>query len=202
MPRLNARGAEKRTWKNGISTNCSPAFARAMRKPQTSWSGADEPYLRQVIRLRLNDPRLRRVFDSLDICQSVLGEFFVRMADGRFQFEDPERLRALLVTMALNKLVEPARRERHHAGGLPNNLDLAAQVLAPDEQALRRDLAQAVRDRLSERESWLIEKRLQGHTWIEIAALDGGQPAALRMMYARALARVRQQFGQDSRHVP
>ena len=44
-----------------------------------------EPYLRQVICLRLTDPCLRRVFDSVDICQSVLGEFFVRLADGRFQ---------------------------------------------------------------------------------------------------------------------
>jgi len=160
-----------------------------------------EPYLRHVIRLRLTDPSLRRVFDSLDICQSVLGEFFVRLADGRFQFQDPGRLRALLVTMAFNKLIDRARRERHHAGGLPDNFDTPALTLAPDEQALRRDLAQAVRDRLSDRESWLVDQRLQGHTWVEIAALDGGQPAALRMMYARALARVRQHFLVDYRHV-
>ena len=28
--------------------------------------------------LRLRDARLRRVFDSMDVCQSVLGSFFVR----------------------------------------------------------------------------------------------------------------------------
>ncbi len=161
-----------------------------------------EPYLRQVIRLRLNDPGLRRVFDSLDICQSVLGEFFVRMADGRFQFQDPDRLRALLVTMALNKLVDRARHERRNRGGLPDKFDAPAQGLAPDDQVLNRELAQAIRDRLSDRECWLIDHRLQGRSWVEIAAIDGGQPAALRMMYARALARVRRQLAGEFGHVP
>ena len=32
-----------------------------------------EPYLRQGVRVRLNDPCLRRVFDSLDACQLVVG---------------------------------------------------------------------------------------------------------------------------------
>ena len=111
-----------------------------------------EPYLRQVIRVRLADPCLRRVFDSLDVCQSVMGEFFVRLADGRFQFQDPDRLCLLLVTMAPNKLIDRARRERRHGGGLPANFDQSAATLPPDEVALHRDLAQAIRDRLSDRE--------------------------------------------------
>jgi RNA polymerase sigma factor (sigma-70 family) len=161
-----------------------------------------EPYLRHVIRVRLTDPRLRRVFDSLDVCQSALGEFFRRMADGRFQFQDPDRLRALLVTMALNKLFDRARHERRHGGGLPDNFDAPTPTLSPDEQALHRELAQAIRDRLSNRESWLIDQRLQGRSWIEIAALDGGQADTLRMMYSRAVARVRRQFSGECSHVP
>ena len=35
--------------------------------------------------LRLRNPRLRRVFDSMDICQSVLASFFARAAVGRFR---------------------------------------------------------------------------------------------------------------------
>ena len=161
-----------------------------------------EPYLRQIIRLRLTDPCLRRVFDSLDICQSVFTQFFVRMADGRFTFQDPDRLRALLETMALNKLIDRARHERRHGGGLPDRFDTPAKSLPPDEQTLHRDLAQAVRDRLSDRESWLIDQRLQGRTWVEIAAQSGGQPAAVRMMYARALARVRRELPGECRDVP
>ena len=31
-----------------------------------------EPAIRRVIRLRLTDARLRRAFDSMDVCQSLL----------------------------------------------------------------------------------------------------------------------------------
>ena len=145
-----------------------------------------EPYLRQVVRVRLTNPHLRRVFDSLDVCQSVLGEFFVRMADGRFQFQDPDRLRAV-GDDGPQQARRPARHERRHSGGLPQNFDTPARALGPEELTLQRELAHAIRDRLSDRESWLVDQRLQGRSWIEIAAHDGGQPAALRMMYARAL---------------
>src|SRR5262245_2798467 len=63
-----------------------------------------EPEVRRAIRLRLTDTGLRRVFDSMDICQSVLGNFFVRAAAGQFELEQPEKLLRLLVEMARNKL--------------------------------------------------------------------------------------------------
>jgi RNA polymerase sigma-70 factor (ECF subfamily) len=161
-----------------------------------------EPYLRKIIRMRLTDPCLRRVFDSVDICQSVLGEFFVRMADGSFQFENPDRLRALLVTMALNKLIARARHERRHGGGIPEESELLEVRPQPDEQVLMRDLVQTIRDRLSARECRLLEQRLDGLTWPEIAAADGGRADALRIMCARAVARIRRQFEQEPAHAP
>jgi hypothetical protein len=36
---------------------------------------AYEPHLRRMIRLRIRDSRLRRLFDSADICQSVMANF-------------------------------------------------------------------------------------------------------------------------------
>ena len=36
-----------------------------------------EPAIRIAVRARLTDPKLRRVLDSMDICQSVLGNFFI-----------------------------------------------------------------------------------------------------------------------------
>src|SRR5438128_10189620 len=39
-----------------------------------------EPTIRIAIRVRLSDPALRRLLDSMDICQSVLANFFVRAA--------------------------------------------------------------------------------------------------------------------------
>src|SRR3954463_7961988 len=70
-----------------------------------------EPEIRLEIRtwLRLRDPRLRRVFDSMDICQSVLANFFVRAAVGGFELDEPSQLIRLLVTMARNRLAEQVR---------------------------------------------------------------------------------------------
>jgi hypothetical protein len=37
-----------------------------------------EPAIRITVRARLTDPGLRGLFDSMDICQSVLANFFMR----------------------------------------------------------------------------------------------------------------------------
>src|SRR6516165_5183365 len=71
-----------------------------------------EPEIRREVRLRLRDPRLRRDFDSMDICQSVLASFFVRAALGQYELDRPEQLLKLLVTMTRNKLVHQVRRQR------------------------------------------------------------------------------------------
>src|SRR5215813_13431984 len=67
-----------------------------------------EPEIRLMVRtwLRLRDPRLRRVFDSMDVCQSVLASFFVRAAVGEYDLDQPQQLVRLLVGMARNKLRE------------------------------------------------------------------------------------------------
>ncbi len=58
-----------------------------------------EPQVRRVIRVRLTDHRLRRQMDSIDICQSVMADFYVRVALGQFEISTPEQLIGLLATM-------------------------------------------------------------------------------------------------------
>ena len=60
-----------------------------------------EPLIRRQIRLQLEDRRLCRLFDSMDVCQSVLKSFFFRTAAGQYDLETPEDLQRLLVTIAL-----------------------------------------------------------------------------------------------------
>src|SRR6516164_3751579 len=67
-----------------------------------------EPEIRRAVRVRLTDPGLRRVLDSMDICQSVLGNFFVRAAAGQFDLDRPEQLIKLLARMARNRLTNEA----------------------------------------------------------------------------------------------
>ncbi|MBI3464536.1 MAG: hypothetical protein HY000_16010 [Planctomycetes bacterium] len=51
-----------------------------------------EPAIRAAARVRLTDPRLRRLCDSIDICQSVLANFFVRAGSGDFELDRADQL--------------------------------------------------------------------------------------------------------------
>src|SRR4051794_37199199 len=70
-----------------------------------------EPLIRREVRLRLEDRRLTRAFDSVDLCQSVLASFFVRAAAGQYDLDEPGQLAGLLVKMARNKLASHARHQ-------------------------------------------------------------------------------------------
>ena len=71
-----------------------------------------EPEIRMEAKLRMRDPRLHRVIDSMDICQSVLASFFIKAASGGYDLETPERLLALLMTIARRKVAYHARRRK------------------------------------------------------------------------------------------
>src|SRR5437868_13668463 len=94
------------------------AFRELIRRVRSGDGGAAaelvrryEPTIRRIARVRLADERLRRRFDSLDICQSVFASFFVRAALGQFELDGPEQLLAVLVSMSRRKLVDQVRRE-------------------------------------------------------------------------------------------
>ena len=74
----------------------STTFATFMRRIRSGDGSAAEelvrhyePIIRREVRLRLEDRRLYRVFDSMDVCQSVLGSFFLRAAAGQYDLERP-----------------------------------------------------------------------------------------------------------------
>jgi hypothetical protein len=67
-----------------------------------------EPAIRIAVRGRLNDPGLRRLFDSMDACQSILANFFVRATAGEFELDRPDQLIQLLATMAGNRVTDHA----------------------------------------------------------------------------------------------
>src|SRR5262249_48248699 len=73
-----------------------------------------EPDLRMEVRVRLRvqDGRVRRMLDSMDVTQSVLASFFAGITAGRFAPENPQQLLGLLVAMARNKLLSKVRDQR------------------------------------------------------------------------------------------
>jgi RNA polymerase sigma factor (sigma-70 family) len=156
-----------------------------------------EPLIRREVRLQLEDRRLGRLFDSMDICQSVLKSFFVRTAAGQYDLDDPQQLVRLLVTMARNKLASEARRQ-HRQKRDTRRVASDAAILegvrspepSPSQVISDRDLLAEVRRRLTDEERQITDLRGQGLEWEEIATQLGGKGQARRVQLARALDRV------------
>jgi RNA polymerase sigma-70 factor (ECF subfamily) len=164
-----------------------------------------EPVIRLEIRSRLSDRRLRRAFDSMDVCQAVLGSFFVRAAAGQYDLERPENLLHLLKGMARRKLSHLVRQERAACRDVRRrepvehaDWDGSGTEPTPSRVLAGRDLLEAVRARLSPEERELAERRVQGQDWAAIADALGGTASARRKQLSRALARVAQELGLDS----
>ena len=161
-----------------------------------------EPAIRRVVRCRLMDTRLRRVFDSMDVCQSVLASFFVRAALGQYDLKSSDQLLKLLSQMARHKAIDRVRRERAGRRDLERrNEDSEAYAQAtaadasPSEQVAGRELLVEFRKRLSPEELELADLRAEGREWAEIAKDRNESAEALRKRLARGLDRVAQQIG-------
>jgi RNA polymerase sigma factor (sigma-70 family) len=162
-----------------------------------------EPAVRRMVRLQLRNPRLSRILDSMDVCQSVMASFFRRAAKGQYDIDRPAQLVRLLATMARNKLASQARvsyvarRELPPADSDEAWSATPARDPEPSCQADWKDLLHEVRQRLSTEELRLADRRADQQEWAEIAAEVGGSPEALRKQLARALDRVSHQLGLD-----
>src|SRR5262245_36114183 len=69
-----------------------------------------EPFLLRSARRRFGSD-IRAAVDSVDVCQSVFLNFFVRVANGEFDFGDPDDIKKLLATMVRNKVASWRRKE-------------------------------------------------------------------------------------------
>jgi RNA polymerase sigma-70 factor (ECF subfamily) len=134
-----------------------------------------EPEIRRAARVRLTDPRLRRVVDSIDICQSVFGRFFQSATSGDFEMEKPEQLLGLLVTMTRNRVIDEHRRQtaQKRKSATNDEFGLASEVAAeqagPRTVAAARELLTDVRNRLTEDELEIADFRTSGLSWQEVA---------------------------------
>jgi RNA polymerase sigma-70 factor (ECF subfamily) len=189
----------------------APAFEELIRRVR-AWdeeAAAElvrryEPAIRRAVRVRLANARLGNLFDSMDICQSVLRSFFVRAASTQYDLQTPEQVLKLLTAMARNKLASHARkqhslrRDNRRASAIG---DAGSRLVAPGDSPsaaiVVRDLQQEVRRRLTPDEWQLLDLRNQGHDWAEIAAQVGGLAETLRKKLARAINRVADELRLD-----
>lgn len=161
-----------------------------------------EPEIRREVRFHLRDPFLRRSFDSMDICQSVMGSFFLRAALGEYDLDRPEDLIRLLISMTRNKVIDATRRQRaqrrdHRRCTSLHAVDVETEAPSPSRVIEGRELLDSFRTRLTEEERRLADLRGQGREWAEIARDLGGTPDARRKQLSRAIVRVSRELGLD-----
>lgn len=165
-----------------------------------------EPEIRLEVRVRMRvqDARMRRVLDSMDITQSVLASFFAGVAVGRFTPKHPKQLLGLLITMTRNKLLTQVRDQRRQRRDIRRvqSLDVAAHNLAATEESPSQlvagvELLREFRSRLSDEERQIAERRGLGQTWTAIAEELGGTADGRRKQLERAYDRIVRELNLD-----
>lgn len=157
-----------------------------------------EPEIRRAVRMRLNDPKLGRVLDSIDVCQSVMGRFFVGVTAGQFDLEHPGQLLRLLVTMARNRVIDHARKPANRPesfGSGDREYQVAGRDDTPSVIVSQKELISEMKKRLTNEEFELSEMRKRGLDWATIAKKMGGNPDALRKKLERAMDRLTKELG-------
>jgi RNA polymerase sigma-70 factor (ECF subfamily) len=153
---------------------------------------AYEPFLRKVVH-RLLTPSLQRKFDSGDVVQSVWADILQGFREGRWQFQDANQLRAFLIRVTRNRLIDRIRqtgRAVEREQSLTPNL---AQVVAsadprPSEQVQASDLWERLLQQCPAQHRELLCLRREGRTLTEIAERTGMHPDSVRRIL-RNLAR-------------
>jgi RNA polymerase sigma-70 factor (ECF subfamily) len=153
--------------------------------------------IRIAVRTRLSDPALRRQFDSMDICQSVLASFFVRAAAGQYDLDSPGQLVALLTRMAQNKLAMHSRSHYRQRRDVRRSTSIDGYEATPvdrspgpDRQAIDRDLVTKAYELMDPEVRRIADCRAEGIGWAGIAEQMGGGADARRKQFSRALDRI------------
>ena len=157
---------------------------------------AYEPYLRMAVRRQLTGP-LRSKLDSMDIVQSVWADVLCRFRESGWRFADPAHLRAFLVKVARNRLID-RRREHHRALEQERPLhEITSHELPradeprPSEVAQGHELWELMLEKCSPAHREILRLKRQGLPLAEIAARTGFHEGSIRrILYelARRLA--------------
>lgn len=158
-----------------------------------------ESAIRVAVRTNLSDPRLRRQFDSLDVCQSVLASFFFHLTSGAYDLSVPAQLSALLAKMAQNKVRMRAReqfRQRRDVRRLSQinieNAKIRGCQPGPEEPVDDQDLIDRALDMMPPEIRAIADRRMAGALWPEIADAMGGTPDGRRKQFERAVLPIAQ----------
>lgn len=146
---------------------------------------AYEPYLRMAVRRRLSGP-LRAKLDTMDIVQSVWADVLGRFRHASWRFADRAHLRAFLVRLTHNRLID---RRRQHGQALKREQPLSDAVIRrlpgasqprPSEVAQGRELWEQMLEACPPDHREILRMKRQGLALAEIAARSGLHEGSVR----------------------
>ncbi len=146
---------------------------------------AYEPYLRMAVSRQLSGA-LRSKLDTMDIVQAVWADVLAGFTESGWRFADRGQLRAFLLTLARNRLIDRRRhfrraieRERPLDEAEPQDLPAANQP-RPSEVVQGRELWARMLDRCPPQHRELLRMKRQGLTLAEIAESTGLHEGSVR----------------------
>jgi RNA polymerase sigma-70 factor (ECF subfamily) len=143
---------------------------------------------------RLLGRALRSYLDPADLVQSVHRTLIVGLRENKFEIPNAQKLVALAVTLARNKVVRAVRHrqceQRHQAALAETSLDMGGTTRQaadgdPARAAEYHDLVEALRNSLGETDRRLVELRLQGYSTADIGRQLGVSADVLRVRLSR-----------------
>lgn len=156
----------------------------------------------RIVRVRMTNPGLRRQMDSIDVCQSVFADFFVRMALGQLDVSQPSDLLKLLATMAKNRVVHHSNKQRAQKrdvrrtlGQQLDQMGLAGTEETPSQIVSSRELIEKVLGQMGAEQRLIAAERRDGRTWDEIGVALGRTGESVRKQFERSLNLIGKQFG-------
>ena len=147
-------------------------------------------------------PALRPHLDSVDLTQSVHRTLLVGLRDEKFDFDTPEQLLALLLTVVRRKVARHWRKAQRQQrldsqSGEIDAVQLLASLAQPQENpaasAQLEDSLRHVLDQMTSLDRRVIELRLLGHSTVEVAEQLGQDARVLRARLSRLRQKLREQ---------
>lgn len=168
--------------------------------------------LRAIADRQIATEMKRRVAAS-DVVQSAFRSFFRRAEEGRFQFEDSEKLWSLMCAITLTKVREQIRYHRREKRDLyrettpgdPSKDDgaggfdlLSAEGLPPEVAVGFADQFEKLMESLDDEERQVLSLKIDDCTNEEIADSIGTSERTVRRIVKRLKNTLQQMFGPES----
>jgi RNA polymerase sigma factor (sigma-70 family) len=136
-----------------------------------------EPYLRKAIRRQLRG-RLRHIFDSADILQSVWVDVLRGFRERSWRFADADQLRGFLFVATRNRLIDRSRKylkasREESLGEDERPGELVSTQPRPSETVQANDLWSRLLASCPPAHRGLLYLRREGYSLAEIAARTG-----------------------------